>query len=183
MQPIFTIHAGEYLVGNEIEKRFKHCDVWVPSKDSGVDLLITNKKDRSRNVGIQVKFSKDFLPDQKSLFKENLSACGWWTLDLMKIESSSADFWILAPYSFKERKIHFVIIQPKELLRKLEVIHGKQKKTHVYLWVTSKAKCFETRGLKKTEEAEILLNNKISFDEERNFTQYLNNWKPLEDRL
>ena len=183
MQPIFTIHAGEYLVGNELEKRFKDCDVWVPSKDSGIDLLVTKKSDRSRNVGIQVKFSKDFLPDQKVLFQENLLACGWWTLDLEKIKTSSADLWILAPYSFKEKKIHFIVIDPKELLRRLIAIHGNQKRVHVYLWVTNKSKCFESRGLKKSEEVEIISNNKITFGVERDFSQYLNNWKSLEERL
>lgn len=183
MQPIFTIHAGEYLVGNELEKRFKDCDVWVPSKDSGVDLLITKKSNRSKNVAIQVKFSKDFLPDQKVLFQENLLACGWWTLDLEKIKTSNADFWILAPYSFKENKIHFIIIEPKELFRRLIAIHGHQKRCHVYFWVTSKGKCYESRGLKKSEEVEIILNYKTSFKVERDFTQYLNNWKSLEERL
>ena len=183
MHPIFTIHAGEYLVGNELEKRFSNCEVWVPSKDSGTDLLITKKKDRSKNVGIQVKFSKDFLPDQKGLFQENLLAMGWWTLDFKKIETSSADLWILAPYSFKEKKIHFVIIEPKELLRKLVAIHGNQKKAHVYLWVTSMHKCFESRGLKKSEADEIFSNATVTFGVERDFTQYLDNWQLLEERI
>ena len=53
MQPLFTIHAGEYLVGSHIEQHLRDpngdkVNVWVPSKDTGIDLLVadkTNKKD------------------------------------------------------------------------------------------------------------------------------------------
>jgi hypothetical protein len=34
MKPIFTIHAGEYLVAAEIEKSLKNVTVWLPSKDT-----------------------------------------------------------------------------------------------------------------------------------------------------
>lgn len=42
MRPIFTIHAGEYLVANELERLFPHLRIWVPSKDTGIDLLVTD---------------------------------------------------------------------------------------------------------------------------------------------
>ena len=41
MRPLFTVHAGEFLVGQHIEG-FKGKNVWVPTKDTGVDLLVTN---------------------------------------------------------------------------------------------------------------------------------------------
>ena len=56
MKPIFTIHAGEYLVGDYLEKHFTDCEIWVPSKDTGTDLLITNSTNRKKNAGIRVKF-------------------------------------------------------------------------------------------------------------------------------
>lgn len=40
MKTLFTVHAGEFLVGSEIEKRITGANVWVPSKDKGIDLLI-----------------------------------------------------------------------------------------------------------------------------------------------
>jgi hypothetical protein len=36
MKPIFTIHAGEYLVGSYIEEHYKYFNVWIPSKDTGI---------------------------------------------------------------------------------------------------------------------------------------------------
>jgi hypothetical protein len=43
MRPLFTLHAGEFLVGEYIERTFPSLNVWVPAKDTGVDLLITDE--------------------------------------------------------------------------------------------------------------------------------------------
>ena len=61
MRPLFTVHAGEFLVGQHIERKFKRTNVWVPTKDVGVDLLVTNATS-TKAVSLQVKFSRDFLP-------------------------------------------------------------------------------------------------------------------------
>jgi hypothetical protein len=37
MKTLFTIHAGEYLVGSHIEQHFRRVNVWIPSRDTGVD--------------------------------------------------------------------------------------------------------------------------------------------------
>ena len=62
MTPLFTIHAGEYLVGLYIEHHYrKQLNVWIPSKDTGIDLLVSDHQNR-RTASLQVKFGKDFLP-------------------------------------------------------------------------------------------------------------------------
>jgi hypothetical protein len=43
MTPIFTIHAGEYLVGEYLQKKYPQWDLWVPAKDRGIDLLASSK--------------------------------------------------------------------------------------------------------------------------------------------
>jgi hypothetical protein len=60
MRPMFTVHAGEFLVGQYIEGKLMK-NVWMPTKDVGVDLLVTNAAN-TRAVTLQVKFSRDFLP-------------------------------------------------------------------------------------------------------------------------
>ncbi len=42
MKPIFTIHAGEFLVGSYIEQNFKNWNLWVPSGDTGIDILVSH---------------------------------------------------------------------------------------------------------------------------------------------
>jgi hypothetical protein len=41
MKPLFTIHAGEYLVGLHVQKSLK-LNAWIPAKDTGIDLLVTD---------------------------------------------------------------------------------------------------------------------------------------------
>jgi hypothetical protein len=60
MKPLFTIHAGEFLVGEAIERRVPTVNVWVPAKDTGVDLLVSDASNQ-RAVSLQVKFSRDYL--------------------------------------------------------------------------------------------------------------------------
>ena len=76
MKTLFTVHAGEFLVGSEIEKRITGANVWVPSKDKGIDLLISDSQN-GRLVTVQVKFSRDFLvTHMDEIFQKGVSACG-----------------------------------------------------------------------------------------------------------
>lgn len=99
MQPLFTIHAGEYLVGSHIEQHLRDpngdkVNVWVPSKDTGIDLLVTDKTNK-KTTSLQVKFSKDFLLTHgRPEYRDKLLSCGWWTLNREKIRESSADYWV-----------------------------------------------------------------------------------------
>jgi hypothetical protein len=47
MRPIFTVHAGEFLVGQHLES-FKNRNVWVPTKEHDVDLLVTDKANKKK---------------------------------------------------------------------------------------------------------------------------------------
>ena len=177
MRSLFTVHAGEVLVGSEIEQRFKNAAIWLPAKDTGVDVLVTNPK-RDRVVSLQVKFSHDFLiTHMKSIYQEGLLACGWWTHSRKKILASEADLWVFALQAFDPKRTQFVLIPPKDLYRRLSQIHGTADRVHSYLWVTKKGKCWETRGLSKRDE--ILIANHAYRDPQRDFSSYLNAWDGL----
>ena len=177
MKPIFTIHAGEYLVGSHIESHLKDVKVWIPAKDTGVDLLLTDQKIK-KTVSLQIKFSKDFLvTNMGDLFQRNLLSCCWWTLNREKLEKSEADYWIFVLYTFNHKNTHFVIIKPSDLLNLLDKIHSKQKIINSYLWVTEKNKCWEARGLKKQDH--ILIAEGDYSNEDRDFTRFLNNWDQI----
>jgi hypothetical protein len=74
MKPLFTVHAGEYLVGEHIKHTYPRWNVWVPSKDTGIDLLVTSAKNR-KTVALQVKFIKDFNPTHGSPLLQNRHSC------------------------------------------------------------------------------------------------------------
>ncbi len=179
MKPLFTIHAGEFVVGDFLERKFHNVNVWVPSRDTGIDLLVTDKKNK-KTVSFQVKFSRDFLATHMpASFQKPLRACGWWSLNREKIAKSSADYWVFVLVGFERRSTDFVIIKPTKLLNRLDSIHTKAKTIQSYFWVTEKRKCWETRGLKKKEQIEIAqgqYSNKA-----RDFSIYLNNWSPLQE--
>ena len=177
MKPFFAVHGGEYLVGSEIERRFPKANVWVPSKDTGIDLLVSDSKNR-RTCSLQVKFSKDFLVTEMGPeFQSSLRACGWWTLRRDKIESSAADYWVMVLMGFERKTTDFVLIPTRQLLRRLVVIHPHQSRLQVYLWVTNRNRCWETRDLKKADQ--LLVAHGEFDDGTRDFTEWLNVWTPL----
>ncbi len=182
MKPLFTVHAGEYLVGAHIERTYPRWNVWVPSKDTGIDILVTDAKN-GKAVSLQVKFSKDFNPTHGSLLIQNrLLAAGWWTHDPKKIQKSEADFWIFVLPSFVEKETSYIILPPAELFRRFKTIHGAGKKRiHSYLRVTKTKRCWEARGLPNADQELIALDRFA--DKNRNFTEFLNAWKQIETRL
>lgn len=178
MRTLFTIHAGEHLVGEYIERKFKNCNVWVPSKDTGVDLLVTNKKN-NKSISLQVKFSRDFLVTHLSNeFQKPLKACGWWTLNPDKLKNSPADYWVLLLIGFNHKSINHIIIKPKELYRRLTQILVNESIFQSYLWITESGLCWETRGLRKPDQLRIV--NSTFKHKERNFTPFLEDWSCIE---
>lgn len=177
MRPLFTVHAGEYLVGAHIEQRFKRLNVWVPVRDTGVDLLVSDESNR-QTISLQVKFSKDFLVTHHGPeFQKALRACGWWTINRDKLAKSPADYWVFVLQGFASRSTDFVVVPHGKLLRRLEAIHGRRKLFQVYLWTTERNTCWETRGLTRSEELQIAHG---SFrNPRRDLTQWLNNWQPV----
>jgi hypothetical protein len=179
MKPLFTIHAGELLVGHEIERQFRRVNVWVPAKDTGVDLLVSDNNNKTA-VSLQVKFSRDYLATHMTdeLFHMELRACGWWTPERQQIEKSRAEYWIFVLVGFLNPSItDFIIIKPDDLLKRLDAIHGKTtKKFNIYLWVTKKGMCWEARA-KRSDQLAIA--EGTFKNDDRDFTAYLNKWEPI----
>jgi len=179
MKPLFTIHAGEYLVASHIEQHFKRLNVWIPTRDTGIDLLVSDSHSK-QTVSLQVKFSKDFLYMMKPIFQDKdsrLRACGWWTINREKLRKSAADFWVFMLLGFNGRTKDFVIIPPKDLLQQLESVHGSPKIFQTYLWVTGK-QCWETRGLNPNDQLQVA-HGKYG-NKSRDFSPWLNKWTPVE---
>jgi hypothetical protein len=90
------------LVGSHIQMHYQKWNVWLPAKDTGVDLLVTNGLN-TKAVSIQVKFSKDFDLTIRPILQHKLISAGWWALQQKKIKDSRADFWVFALSSFTQR--------------------------------------------------------------------------------
>ena len=178
MRPLFTVHAGEYLVGDFIERSVRGLDVWVPSRDTGVDLLVTGPG-RKRSVALQVKFSRDFLvTHMKDVFQPRLRACGWWKFERDRLVRSSADYWVLVLVGFQHRTTDFVVVPPKELLRRLDAIHGRVRSFQSYVWVTATKRCWEARGLRAHEQLAVAAG--AFRHPARDLSAFLNDWSAIQ---
>lgn len=179
MKALFTIHAGEFLVGCEIERRFRNLNVWIPARDTGIDLLVSNR-DNTSTVSLQVKYSRDYVSTHiRDTYVNNLRACGWWTPTRRQIAESPAQYWVFVLFGIENRNTDYIIIRPDELLRRFSSIHGTETSRYQsYLWVTRRGKCFETRGL-NNEDRGLVADGRFKHNI-RDFTACLNNWAPIE---
>jgi len=174
MRPIFTIHAGEYLVGTRIEESFPKLRVWVPSKDRGIDLLVTDENSR-KLTSLQVKFSKDYLATSARSFATSaIQSGGWWTLNRDKLRDSPADLWVMVLYQFHTRMFGFVVIPPQRLLARYDKLRARSQAIQSYIWVSIEGRCWETRGLKAAEQKKVCEGD--FEDPTRDLTKYLNAW-------
>jgi len=177
MKPLFTVHAGEYLVGAFLERTFKRANVWIPLRDTGVDLLVSDQGNRAA-VSLQVKFSKDFLVTHMAAgFQQQLRACGWWSLNRDKLVKSPADYWVFVLQGFASRSTDFVVIPRQQLLESLSAIHGARKIVQSYIWVTQGKRCWETRGLSRVEQEQVAHGDYEH--PHRDLTKWLNNWEAI----
>ena len=178
MRPLFTIHAGEFIVGEFIEKVFPNLDIWVPAKDTGIDLLVTGERGRP-SISLQVKLSRDYKPlEARNEFEKSIVAAGWLTLDHEKLATSNADLWVVVLISHERTmKPQFLIVPPKELLRRLAITHGKSKRYHFYPWVTKKGVCLDGRGLMRAHKRQLVEGTMVLGS--RDLSQYLGDWSAL----
>jgi len=185
MRPIFTIHAGEFIVGEYIEKRFGDTtNTWIPAKDTGIDLLVTSKNNKN-SVSLQVKMSRDYSPEEKkNAFEEKFKACGWLTLKRKKIITSCADYWVICLISHHKRiSPQFLVIEPKSLLDRLEktfkAAHPSRPEPELFHFgpaVTNDLNpiALDTRSLLKGERRS-LLSGSVKLGP-REYTDTLDNW-------
>jgi hypothetical protein len=173
MQPLFTIHAGEYLVADHIERTFRNTRVWIPTKDTGIDLLVTDRAMR-RTLSLQVKYSRDYLVTHlPASHQSRPRACGWWTFDEEKLRDSPADFWVLLLVGFDNRSRDHIVIAPRELHERVTRL-GTTTRPQSKLWVTKEHRCWEVHGLGKAAQSELV--NGALDDPPRELTVYLNQW-------
>jgi hypothetical protein len=178
MHPLFTVHAGEFLVGQHIEQSFKGKNVWVPTKDLGVDLLVTNSKN-TKLVTVQVKFSRDFLPIMKLGLPviRKLRSSTWFTVDRNKLANSTADRWVFVLLGVERGTDDYIIIKPNELLAKLKKLDPKSQRCQVFIWVTQNRRAWLVKGLKGEDKLRIADNRfKNSI---RDLTEHLNDWRAI----
>jgi hypothetical protein len=184
MRPLFTIHAGEYLTGLHIQQNFPKFNLWLPTKDTGIDLLVTDGANQ-RAVSLQVKYGKDFLPDKSAEIQKQFRCLSWFKLNAAKLNTSTADLWIFVLHSFKHDKPDFVILPKAELRMRMAEIHGAKKaEIQSYVCSTEAGSCWEVRAPRHDDVLRQIADGSYA-SRTRDFTKYLNDagWEALIKKL
>ena len=178
MTPIFTVHAGEYLVGTYLERTFPSCRVWIPSKDSGIDLLVTDGK-CSRAVSLQVKYSRDYVDSSRSPADPtflSVTRNSFITVKRDKLEASPARYWVIVLHSFTAKSPRFLVITPSELLKRIEVHHGRRASYILHFSIVSETKCWDLRAPRAEMKAAL---DKGAISRSRDFTDRIDDWSQI----
>ena len=174
MKPIFTVHEGEFLVGDHINRKFgDKFNVWVPTKDIGVDLLVTRKHGARKSVGLQVKFSRSFDIHQE--LTRHVLATSWYTLDPKKIRSSEADVWVFVFMTLRHER-YFVLLPTVELRKRVPRTCGS--KWNLYLWAYADGSCYQVRDLNLDDRLSAV--HRGVRDKQRDYSTWFENWGLLD---
>lgn len=169
MKPLFTIHEGEFLVGDHIARTknlSRRFEVYVATKDEGTDLLLARRRGKSRPIRLQVKCSRSFDGAAgKKVPTEAFSALGWYVLNKAKLKiknklkASPSDFWIFVVHTFEHKK-HFVVVPVAELRRRARKAK-RGNRWHLYLTVLEGGRCYDLRGVKNADAKRAVSTRKI----------------------
>jgi hypothetical protein len=168
MRNLYALTPGELLVGQELEKR--GCQVYIPTKDKGIDLLATKGAAVFR---LQVKESRVYL--------QTSGGPAWtsWTQlpssSLRDAAERGVDLFVFVIHALDEtgRRVKFkplyVVIPPMDLDERLRRYRRDSADRSVYWFVDGNERLWELRGKRwvgtNYEEAG-----------ERDFTDCLHAW-------
>lgn len=171
MKSLFTVHEGEFLVGDYINRNLgKDYDVWLPTRDRGVDFLVTRKGGKGKPVALQVKFSRSFN-DEEGEFSSNVLATSWFKLDPKKVRQSPAHLWVFLFITRKNEK-HFVLIPTRELQKRIPRNCGPT--WHLYLWACANGSCYQVRYLNSRAKMDAVTHGVK--DKALDFSEWVDNW-------
>lgn len=168
---------GRRLVASHIEVNYSRLNCQVPSKRNKAELLVTNKAN-GRAILLQARLSRDYATNKASRRKGGMVRGGWWTLSADSIAESTADFWVFVLRVPDGSIVDYVVIPRTVLYERLARIHRTDREINAYFGVTKDGRCLDTRGLKK-KDFDAIERGEFCV-EDRDFSQYLNNWAPIE---
>jgi hypothetical protein len=172
-------------VASYIKQHHVGWTVRLPSKATEGNLLVTDSTTR-RSVSLYVRSSRDYLQKHCEKYHivlgNHLMATGWWNFQKWDLQNARADFWVFVLPSLSEQRDSFIIIPPRELLRRLQPIRGHiEDRIDLYLWPTKQGRCWETRNLPRKFDRAI--DNGTYSNPTRDFSTFLNAWHLVAARL
>jgi hypothetical protein len=155
--------------------------VWLPSKDSGIDLLLTDGE-CSRAVSLQVKFSRSWEWEEPAFGAIKIIS-SFFTVQRRKVETSPAQYWVFVLNPFHSKHSRFLVITKKELLEEhIKKYPGGQNACRLYFSLVgeSETKCWDLR-CSVAEKKEALRSRTIA--PYRDYSRFLDNWSQMRQEL
>lgn len=167
MEPIFSIHHGEFFVADYLKKRIKQSSVFIPasSNQKGIDLLLFNIENK-KHTTIQVKSARPFFREEiYKINKKEVKTYYHYGFNKYK-PHKSADWHIFVCYypmntkqkTLKRKESCFQWKEPvvfalnrreyEKEIRPLKNINGKES-TRFEISINDNRDIFLTRGLGK----------------------------------
>lgn len=165
MRNLYALTPGELLVGQQLEAR--GYQVYIPTKDKGIDLLATKAADVLR---FQVKESRVYLQPPGGP-----TWTSWTQLRSSSLRDAAdrgVDLFVFVMHALVETasrakfKPLYVVIPPTDLEERLRGYRRDSEDRAVYWYVDQNQRLWEVRGRKRGYERM----------RERDFTGYLGAW-------
>ena len=164
-----NVNVDESIVANKLKEEIKNCNIYVPHKDMGIDLILIKPNKPTKAIRIQVKGSKLHYNPKRGITDPDSK--GWFTLSKTKLEKYSKilDYMIFIVHNIeinsKNKPIFipfYIIIPPNKLLelaKKNKKVNSK--KDYNFVFIKNKDKVTDSR------------------DEIYDLTKYCNNWRSI----
>lgn len=174
MVPFISLHPGEVFVGNFIESNFKRLNLWIPAKDSGVDLLVTSISNNS-SISIQVKSSRDY----NMMVDSGIKSGSFFNVRRNNLISSPAKLWIFVQHSARSKGWcqDYIVFERDELVVQLEEVFGSPEQYTIYFSITGDGRVWITRGVPRKSLANMYGGDPAYRN--REVLGKLNNWEAL----
>ena len=172
-----ALRDREVLLTRRLEQLLPQFE-WAPSKERGVTLVMSGPGSR-RDVGLYLRTSRNHSSTYLARScQAGIPLVGWFGgLGRDELLHSPADYWVFLLADADTGDHEFVIAPPRELAGRLDAIHPGKDPFQMYLFITSRHLCWEGRNLTRAQH-QMVADGEFA-DAARDFTPYLDNWKPL----
>jgi hypothetical protein len=107
-----------------------------------------------------------------------ISINSWFTVHRKILEEFPARYWV---FILRPKNPRFVVITSRELLKRIEVHHGRGDKYNLYFNVLDKNICWDLRALPRDKKKDALTTGRIA--KSRNFSEFLDDWSTIQGEL
>src|SRR3970040_1586110 len=121
LRNLWALEPDECTVAEELGKEIQNCQVYFPTHDTGVDLIVVRGK---KHVAIQVKGSRYYPGRRKGILGKE-SSHSWHQIKAKKLAESNSDFYIFVTWKTKDNEYGTKEFEPKFVIVPVGVLRER----------------------------------------------------------